>query len=105
VEAACGPRFRKAALGLVPESEGWGVGAMLVRMAVAWVGDDGAGGFWAHVEYDEPSPFRLMNGPGPASVAEAVAWARSRAQKVYVRVGGRVGQRRRGSRARPPDMG
>lgn len=59
-------------------------------MAVAWVGDDGAGGFWAHVDYDGPGPFCLLNGPGPARVEEAVAWARSRAPKVYVRVGGEL---------------
>lgn len=41
-------------------------------MAVAWVGDDRAGDFWAHVEYDEPGPFGFLNGPGPATVEEAV---------------------------------
>jgi hypothetical protein len=56
-------------------------------MAVAWVGDDRGGDFRALVEYDEPGPFCVLNGPGPVSVEEAVAWARSRAHKVYVRVG------------------
>jgi hypothetical protein len=57
-------------------------------MAVAWVGDDRGGDFRALVEYDEPrGPFCVLRGPGPVSVEESVAWARSRARKVYVRVG------------------
>jgi hypothetical protein len=56
-------------------------------MAVAWIADDRGGDFRAHVDYGEPRPFSVLHGPGPVSVEEAVAWARSRAQKVYVRVG------------------
>jgi hypothetical protein len=54
---------------------------------VAWVGDGRPGRFSAHVEYDEPGPFPFMNGPQDATADEAVAWARRRARRVYVRLG------------------
>jgi hypothetical protein len=56
-------------------------------VAVAWVGDDGEGAFSAHVEYDEPGPFCLLNGPTEVTLEEALAWARGRAERVILRIG------------------
>jgi hypothetical protein len=54
---------------------------------VAWVGENNYGRFSAHVEYDEPGPFGFMIGPHDATAGEAVAWARHRAPRVYMRLG------------------
>jgi hypothetical protein len=45
--------------------------------------------FSAHVEYDEPGPFSFTDGPVAVGLAEALAWARARAERVVLRVGDR----------------
>jgi len=58
-------------------------------MTIAYVGDMNDGvSFSAHVEYREDVPFAYVHGPESVDAGAAVAWARARADKVIVRVGG-----------------
>lgn len=49
----------------------------------------GSGAFSAYVDLDAPEPFAFVQGPDWASQEQAVAWARTRAERVIVRVGER----------------
>jgi hypothetical protein len=57
-------------------------------MPRAYVGDDGDGRFTAHVDCDEDGPFSHVDGPTGVGPEEAITWARRRAGRVTVRVGG-----------------
>jgi hypothetical protein len=57
-------------------------------MPRAYVGDSGDGLFTAHVDCDEDGPFSFVIGPTGVGPEEAIAWARLRADRVTVRVGG-----------------
>jgi hypothetical protein len=57
-------------------------------MPRAYVGDDREGRFSAHVDCDEDGPFDFVLGPTGVGPEEAIAWARRRAGRVTVRVGG-----------------
>jgi hypothetical protein len=57
-------------------------------MPRAYVGDDREGRFSAHVDCDEDGPFSHVDGPTGVGPEEAITWARRRAGRVTVRVGG-----------------
>jgi hypothetical protein len=52
----------------------------------AFIGKDAEGRYAAHVEYDEPGPFRFLQGPRGADVADAVEWSRRQTPRVLVRI-------------------
>jgi hypothetical protein len=64
------------------------LGAIILSMPRAYVGDDGDGRFSAYVDCDEDGPFSHVNGPTGVGPEEAITWARRRAERVTVRVGG-----------------
>jgi hypothetical protein len=55
-------------------------------MPVAWVVDNGRGGFSAWVDYDDPGPFSYTQGPSDAPLADALFWAHRQAARVILRV-------------------
>ena len=56
-------------------------------MPLAWVGDNGQGGFSAWVDFDDPGPFSYRQGPNDVPLADALLWARRQAARVILRVG------------------
>lgn len=73
-------------VGLAVAARLGGAGILQV-MPVAWVGDNGQGGFSAWVDYDDPGPFSYTQGPSDVLLADALSWARQQASKVILRVG------------------
>jgi anti-sigma B factor antagonist len=67
---------------------GLDVALVFRRASEALVADAGGGRVVAMALYDEPTPFSFTNGPETRTVEEAVAWARRRADRVVVRLGG-----------------